>query len=80
MPSSPAHRAAESQWAGITGLVKELKRCEAAGATLAALVMAYVCIDAMAYLSMPANKSEQTRQDFIAWVDGYLTCSRWQPC
>ena len=59
-------------WAGITGLVNELKRCEAAGATGAALVMAYVCIDAMAYLSMPADKSEQTRHDFIAWVDDYL--------
>lgn len=59
-------------WAGITGLVKELKRCEAAGVTTAALVLAYVCIDTMAYLSLPLDKSEQTRHDFITWVDAYL--------
>ena len=77
--TGPAHHAAEVQWSGITGLVKELKHCEAAGATVAALVMAYVCIDVMAYLSMPADKSEQTRQHFIAWVDRYLKAHPDQP-
>ena len=43
---------------------QELRRCEAAGASLAALVMPYVCIDAMAYLAMSPDKSEQTKQDF----------------
>src|SRR5262249_57578437 len=66
-------------WEGIGGRGRELKGCEAAGATAAAVVMAYVCIDAMAYLSMPADKSEQTRQDFIAWVDGYLKAHPDQP-
>ena len=77
--TDPVPSAAESPWAGITGLVKELKRCAAAGATAAAVIMAYICIDAMAYLSMPADKSEQTRQDFIAWVDGYLKAHPDQP-
>lgn len=63
---------ASCMWAGITGLVEELKRCEAAGVTAAALVLAYVCIDTMAYLSLPPDKSKQTRLDFIAWVDAYL--------
>ena len=34
-------------WAGITGLVKEIKRCEEAGAVAAAVAMAYICIDTM---------------------------------
>ena len=78
--TGPANRnAPESHWAGITALVKELRRCEAAGASLAALVMAYVCIDAMAYLAMSPDRSEQTKQDFIAWVDGYLKAHPDQP-
>jgi len=75
----PANRAAEFPWAGITGLIKELKRCEAAGATMGALVLAYVCIDVMAYLAMSLDKSEQTKPDFIAWVDGYLKAHPDQP-
>jgi hypothetical protein len=59
-------------WQGITGLVKEIKRCQTAGASAAAVAMTYVSIDAMTYLSMPSDRSEQTRDDFIAWVDTYL--------
>jgi hypothetical protein len=70
---------AESMWAGITGLVREVKQCEAAGFTMAALALAYVGIDTMAYLAMPADQSEQTRQDFIAWVDTYLKAHADQP-
>ena len=53
-------------WAGITSLVQELKRCDDAGHTTGALVLAYVCIDTMAFLSLPEGRSEQTRSDFIA--------------
>ena len=59
-------------WAAITGLLAEIKRCEAAGATTAAVAMAYVCIDTMAFLSLPANQDKQGRSDFIAWCDTYL--------
>jgi len=52
--------------AGITSLVQELKRCDDAGHTTGALVLAYVCIDTMAFLSLPEGRSEQTRSDFIA--------------
>jgi hypothetical protein len=62
----------ESPLAAITGLVKQLKQCHDAGFTVAALALAYVCIDTMAYLAMPEGRSEQTRHDFIAWVDTYL--------
>jgi hypothetical protein len=66
-------------WAGITGLVRELKRCEEAGHLTGALVLAYVCIDTMAFLSLPVGRSEQTRSDFIAWVDAYLRAHADQP-
>jgi hypothetical protein len=59
-------------WEGIVGIVAEIKRCESAGATMAAITVAYVCIDTMAFLSMPAGQTWQTRNDFIAWVNTYL--------
>ena len=33
----------------------------------------------MTYLAMPASKSQQTRQDFIGWVDTYLKADTSQP-
>ena len=58
---------------GLVDLVAEIKKCEAAGATVAAVAMAFVCIDTMAFLAMPTSQTSQTRSDFIAWVDQYLT-------
>lgn len=66
-------------WAAITGLLAEIKRCEAAGATTAAVAMAYVCIDTMAFLSQPADHDKQGRSDFIAWCDRYLKGHEDQP-
>ena len=59
-------------WNAVNGIVEEIKKCESAGATIAAVAMAYVCIDTMAYLSMPEVRTEQTKQDFINWVNEYL--------
>ncbi len=59
-------------WGDIQGLIQEIKKCEAAGATLAAIAMAYVCIDTMAFLALPAGRESQGRGDFITWVDTYL--------
>jgi hypothetical protein len=56
----------------ILGIIKEIDTCEKAGATTAAIVLTYVGIDAMAYLSMPASQISQTRTDFINWVNKYL--------
>ena len=56
----------------VVGLVQEIKRCEAVGATTAALAMAFVCIDTMTFLALPLDRDQQTRQDFIDWVDMYL--------
>jgi hypothetical protein len=66
-------------WKGIVGLVGELKQCEAAGATTAALAMAFVCIDTMAFLALPPTRDTQNRDDFVKWVDTYLTCHEEQP-
>lgn len=66
-------------WAAIAGLLAEIKRCEAAGATTAAVAMAYVCIDTMAFLSLPADRDKQDRGDFIAWCDAYLKGHEDQP-
>jgi hypothetical protein len=68
-----------TQWAGISGLVRELKRCEEVGHLTTSLVLAYVCIDTMAFLSLPEDRSQQTREDFIRWVDTYLKGHADQP-
>jgi hypothetical protein len=41
--------------------------------------MAYVCIDTMAFLSLPADQDKQGRSDFIAWCDAYLKGHEDQP-
>lgn len=66
-------------WKSITGIVSELKRCDESGITTASVVMAFICIDALANLSRPANKKKVTQADFIAWVDTYLRAHPDQP-
>lgn len=66
-------------WAGISGLITEIKRCEAVGATTAAMAMAFVCMDTLAFLSLPADRDKQGRADFITWVDTYLKGHSDQP-
>lgn len=66
-------------WDGITALVKEIKTCEKAGAIAASVAMAYICIDVMAMLSLPDDRTTQTRQDFVDWVDTYLKAHPDQP-
>lgn len=66
-------------WSGVKALVAEIKKCEQAGATTAAVSMAYVCIDTMTYLSLPIGREVQGKTDFIAWVENYLRCHEDQP-
>ncbi len=66
-------------WNAIKGLVVEIKTCEKAGATTSAVAMAFVCIDTMAYLSLPADRETQGKGDFIAWVDAHLKGHADQP-
>jgi hypothetical protein len=67
-------------WQAVVGLVQELKACAANPRfTRAGTVLAYVCLDTMAFLAMPAAQSQQSRTDFMAWVDTYLTAHPSQP-
>ncbi len=66
-------------WDAIKGLVDEIKTCEKAGATTSAVAMAFVCMDTMAYLALPADREKQGRADFIAWVNSYLKAHEDQP-
>lgn len=66
-------------WDAIKGLVEEIKTCEKAGATKSAVVMAFVCMDTMAYLSLPTGRETQGKADFIAWVNTYLKGHKDQP-
>jgi hypothetical protein len=63
----------------VLNLISEIKKCEAAGATTAAVTMAFICIDTMAFLGLPAGKDKQGRADFIAWVDRYVKGHEDQP-
>ncbi len=66
-------------WNAITGLIAQIKRCEEAGATAAAVAMAYIAIDTMAFLGLPTDRNKQGRGDFVAWVDSYLKGHENQP-
>lgn len=66
-------------WDGVKHLVEQIKLCEKAGATASSVAMAYVCIDTMAFLALPAGREKHGRQDFIAWVDTYLVGHPDQP-
>lgn len=66
-------------WDAITGIVAEIKTAERAGATTAALAMSYVLMDTMTFLSLPAEKGSQGKQDFIDWVNTYLQGHADQP-
>lgn len=66
-------------WGGVKALLAEIKKCEEAGATTAAVAMAYISIDTMAFLALPAGKEVQGKSDFITWVDKYLTGHHDQP-
>jgi hypothetical protein len=66
-------------WGAIKGLINEIKTCENAGATTSAVAMAFVCMDTMAYLALPAGRETQGKADFIAWVDAHLKGHEEQP-
>lgn len=59
-------------WDGVLHLLGEIRKCQQAGATAAALVMAYVCIDTMASLALPVDRDRNERADFISWANTYL--------
>ena len=46
---------------------------------MAAVALAFVCIDTLAYLSMPSEQTSQARSDFISWVNTHLKGDTSQP-
>lgn len=63
----------------IVQFVQQLKALDESDFPAAAVVMTFLGIDMMAYLSLPIDKSKQTRKDFMAWVDQYMECHPEQP-
>jgi hypothetical protein len=57
---------------GIIQFIEELKRCEAVDAHMAAVLLVFVGIDTMAFLSLPAGQNAQSKRHFIAWADKYM--------
>jgi hypothetical protein len=64
---------------GILDLLDEIKKCEEADATLATIALCYMCIDAMAYVAMPADQAKNGGKDFREWVNRYLKADPQQP-
>jgi hypothetical protein len=56
----------------ILELCDQIQKSQDADALMAALVMVYVGIDTMAWLSLPIGSSSVNRSCFCAWVDTYL--------
>lgn len=68
-----------ANWQALVHMIDEIKQCDANNITTASIAMSYVCIDALANLSRPAEKAKATRKDFIDWADTYLTAHPDQP-
>jgi len=66
-------------WLTITGLVSEMKLCDVSGITTGAIAIAFICIDTLASLGRPLDKTKVTRSDFKEWVDTYLEAHPEQP-
>lgn len=64
---------------GILALISEIRKCEEADATLAVIALCYICIDAMAFAAMPADRTKNEGKDFKDWVDQYLKADSKQP-
>jgi len=63
----------------IKGLFGEIIKVRNAEALSATVIMVYVAIDTMAFLSMPENKVKNGSAEFISWVDKYLKTEPSQP-
>jgi hypothetical protein len=66
-------------WTGILNLLEEMDRCSRADAQRGGLALAFICIDTMSFLAMEDGREEQNRQDFLTWVERYLSTDEDQP-
>lgn len=63
----------------LESMMKEIKMVYDAKALIATVILIYVCIDSLAYLTIPSDKKKQTKKDFIDWVNKYLKTDQDQP-
>jgi hypothetical protein len=59
-------------YTALLNISREISTAWNSGAFAAALAMVYVGIDTMALLACPLGQAEQTKKDFIVWVNEYL--------
>jgi hypothetical protein len=57
----------------VQGILNGIRHCGAGHAFGAVLILTYVGIDVMAYLSLEPAREKQSRRDFIRWVENYMT-------
>lgn len=53
-------------------IIKEIKTVQESEALIATVIITFVSIDTMAYLSMPAEQAKNNSKDFINWVNKYM--------
>ena len=63
----------------VKGLFGEIIKVREANALSATIIMIYVAIDTMAFLSMPLTKKKNGNVEFIEWVNKYLKTETSQP-
>lgn len=68
-----------ANWQSLVHMADEIKQCDKNNITTASIAMSYICIDALANLSRPAEKAKATRKDFIDWANTYLSAHPDQP-
>lgn len=56
----------------INGILGQIIKVRDAGAISATIIMLYIAIDTMAFLSMPLGKTKNGNKEFIGWVNKYL--------
>lgn len=54
------------------GIKRDIRIALEHGCLRAAVILTYAGIDAMAFLGMPANQEDVTRQHFVDWADRYV--------
>jgi uncharacterized protein (UPF0333 family) len=63
----------------VKGIFGEIIKVRDSKALSATIIMTYVAIDTMAFLSMAIGKPKNNSTDFISWVDNYLKTDLSQP-
>ncbi len=69
----------KEEWTPFHNIGHDIAVARDNGAITGALILTYAAIDAMAFLSMPENRKEVNRSNFISWVETYMKTDPKQP-